>query len=91
MSKKIIKAKSTRDKQRPEALAQFAQSAREENSGNVDKKLNADRHTAPIPADNADKHDVATEILNEGAHGSKPDPKDAGADKLPDRIIKSRD
>ncbi len=73
--------------ERPEALAQFAESAR----GQKSKKLTADEHTAPIPTDNREKHKVAETLLNEGAHGKKPDPEEAGVDKLPDRIKESRD
>ena len=71
-------------KQRPEALAQFAESARD--SETSPKHLDADNETAPIATDNAVKHDVATKLLNEGAHGREPDPDAAGEDRLPDRI-----
>lgn len=91
MSDKSAKAKPSAEGQRPEALAQFAQSAREKNSEKAGKKLTADRHTEPLPTDNADKHEAATKLLNEGAKGSKPDPDEAGVDRLPDRIIESRD
>ena len=46
--------------ERPEALAQFAESAR----GQKSKKLTADEHTAPIPTDNREKHKVAETLLN---------------------------
>ena len=71
--------------ERPEALAQFAQSARK--GEDSPKKPNADEETAPEPASNADKHDVATRLLNEGAEGKHPDPHEEGVDRLPDRII----
>jgi hypothetical protein len=71
--------------ERPEALAQFAQSARE--GEDSPKENEADQDTAPEPASNADKHDVATRLLNEGAEGNHPDPHEEGVDKLPDRII----
>ena len=75
-------------KQRPEALAQFAETARtkkrEERPGLV-----ADEGTTPIPTDSKAKDEAATKVLQEGATG-----KDHGAeeaiDKLPDRIIESR-
>jgi hypothetical protein len=75
-------------KQRPEALAQFAETARtkkrKERPG-----LIADKDTAPIPTDSRAKDDAATKVLQEGATG-----KDHGAeeaiDRLPDRIIESR-
>jgi hypothetical protein len=70
--------------ERPEALAQFAQSARE--GEDSPKKPTADEETAPEPTSNADKHDVATRLLNEGAEGKHPDPHEEGVDKLPDRI-----
>jgi hypothetical protein len=72
--------------QRPEALAQFAESARD--SETSPKHLDADGETAPIPTDNTAKHDVATKLLNEGAHGKEPDPDAAGEDRLPDRITR---
>jgi hypothetical protein len=76
--------------ERPESLAQFAQSARQKNSDKVPKPLKADEHTAPIPTSNRDKHQVATELLQQGALEEEPDPQDAGVEKLPDRIIDSR-
>jgi hypothetical protein len=75
--------------QRPEVLAQFGKSARQpaqpDGAG-----LEADAETAPITTDNEDKHDIATELLREGAEGKKPDPNDAGVDELPDRITENR-
>ena len=70
--------------ERPEVLAQFAQSAR--TGEDSPKKPTADEETAPEPTSNADKHDVATRLLNEGAEGKHPDPHEEGVDKLPDRI-----
>ena len=71
--------------QRPEALRQFAESARE--GEDSPKPLTADRQTAPRPVSNKDKHGVATRILHDGAEGEHPDPKEEGADRLPDRIV----
>ena len=71
--------------ERPEALSQFAESARE--GEDISKPLTADRETKPRPTSNADKHDVATRLLHEGAEGKHPDPKEEGVDRLPDRII----
>lgn len=71
--------------QRPEALSQFAESARE--GEDQPKDLTADRETAPKPTSNRDKHEVATNILNDGAQGEHPDPKAEGVDRLPDRIV----
>lgn len=76
--------------ERPESLAQFARSARQKNSDHVPEPLQADEHTAPIPTSNRDKHQVATELLQQGALEMEPDPQDAGVEKLPDRIIDSR-
>ena len=76
--------------QRPEALAQFGESAREENPAQSSKSLKANAETSPVPTDNRDKHDVATRLLNDGAHGVKPDPDVAGEDRLPNRIAKKR-
>ena len=81
-------------KQRPEALAKFAQSAREKNkahAGHASGKdeLTADRHTKPIPTDPDKKQDAATRVLREGATG-KDHGSDEVIDKLPDRIRESR-
>ena len=75
-------------KQRPEALAQFAETARTEKKKDR-PGLVADEATAPIPTDSKAKDKAATKVLQEGVTG-----KDHGAeeavDKLPDRIIESR-
>lgn len=75
------------EKERPEALAQFAESARSD--GKVDATLTAKENTAPIPTDSKKKDEAATKVLKEGVTG-----KDEGAeeaiDRLPDRIIESR-
>ena len=77
-------------KQRPEALAQFAKSARRQAPGKSTATLVADDETSPMPEENEDKHAVATELLHEGATGRHPDPDKAGADDLRDRIVDSR-
>ena len=77
--------KGERGGERPEALAQFAESARR--GEEAPKELTADEETAPKPGSNKDKHDVATRLLNEGAEGEHPDPHEEGVDRLPDRII----
>ena len=69
----------------PEALAQFAESAR--HGEDSPKSPTANEETAPQPTSNEDKHDVATRLLKEGAEGEKPDPHAHGVDRLPDRII----
>lgn len=80
----------TPEGERPEALAQFGQSAREENPGKSPKDIVADDETGPVPTDNPTKHDVATKLLNDGAHGQEPDPDAAGEDRLPDRITRKK-
>lgn len=76
------------NKERPEALAQFAETARDEKRKDR-PGLTADRSTSPIPTDSKAKDKAATKVLQEGVTG-----KDHGAegaiDKLPDRIIDSR-
>lgn len=78
-------------KQQPEALAEFAESARKNPVTGEDdgKPLTATEHTSPIPAGNKAKHDAATKILNEGATGEDRDTEEA-VGKLPDRITESR-
>lgn len=71
--------------QRPEALSQFAESARD--GEDSPKGLTADRETRPRPTANKVKHKVATRILHDGAAGGHPDPRAKGVDRLPDRII----
>jgi hypothetical protein len=78
-------------KQQPEALAEFAESARKtpKTGGDEDKSLTATEHTKPIPTDNARKHDAATKILHEGATGEDEGSEEA-VEALPDRITQSR-
>ena len=73
------------DGQRPEALRQLAESARD--GEDAPKDLEADGETAPRPSSNKVKHKVATRILHEGAEGEHPDPHAEGLDQLPDRVI----
>jgi hypothetical protein len=76
-------------KQRPEALATFAEAARHDGKKPDDLGLAADEHTKPIPTDSRKKDRAATKVLQEGATG-----EDHGSDEavnaLPDRIIESR-
>ena len=78
------------EKQRPEALATFAEASRHDGKKPEDLGLEADRHTAPIPTDPKKKQDAAAKVLHKGATG-----EDTGADEavdsLPDRIVESRD
>lgn len=78
-------------KQRPEALATFAESARkQQEEGKQERKpLDADAHTVPVPEDNEVKHDTATELLNEGATGRE-DERDGAIHRTKDRIRDSR-
>jgi hypothetical protein len=77
-------------KERPESLATFAEASRSGGKKPDDLGLVADPHTAPIPTDSKKKDEAATKVLQEGVTG-----KDRGSeeaiDKLPDRIIESRD
>jgi len=79
---------AARPKQRPEALAQFAETARADQRKDR-PGLIADEATAPIPTSSEAKDEAATKVLREGATG-----EDVGAeeaiDKLPDRILDSR-
>jgi hypothetical protein len=75
-------------KQRPEALAQFAETARTKKSKER-PGLVADKDTAPIPTDSKAKDDAATKVLQEGATGEDHG-AEAAIDRLPDRIIESR-
>jgi hypothetical protein len=82
--------KSQSTEQNPEALAEFAESARSNNPVGDDKSLKADKHTKRIPTELKEEHKVATKILSAGAHGKHIDPDAAGVDELPDRIRQSR-
>jgi hypothetical protein len=78
----------TRSKERPEALAQFAETAR------TDKRrerpgIAADEATRPLPTDSAAKDEAATKVLQEGATGLDHGAEEA-IDRLPDRILESR-
>ena len=76
--------------ERPEALATFAEASRSGGKKPDELGLVAGKHTAPIPTDSKMKEKAATKVLQEGVTG-----KDKGAeeaiDRLPDRIIESRD
>jgi hypothetical protein len=74
-------------KERPEALAAFAESARSEKK--VDVSLTATEHTKPIPTDPRKKDDAATKVLQEGVTGENHGAEEA-IDELPDRITQSR-
>ncbi|MGE3832959.1 MAG: hypothetical protein AB7F76_18360 [Parvibaculaceae bacterium] len=83
--------KAQRKGQQPESLATFAEASRDKEKVKPDDiGLEANKNTAPIPTDSRQKDKAATKVLQEGVTG-----KDKGAeeaiDKLPDRIIESRD
>jgi hypothetical protein len=77
-------------KQRPEALATFAEASRSKGKKPDDLGLTANAKTAPIPTDSKKKDDAATRVLQEGATGEDRN-SDEAIDKLPDRIIESRE
>lgn len=80
----------SKSNQQPEALASFAQAARNEQKDCQDKSLTADSETQEPRESNSEKHAVATELLNRAAHGETPDPAEAGVHALHDRIIDTR-
>jgi hypothetical protein len=71
--------------QRPEALAQFAESARRGERAGV-QGLMATQVTAPIPTDSKAKDEAAAKILAEGATGEDRGSEEA-IEHLPDRIL----
>ncbi|MBK1866396.1 hypothetical protein [Taklimakanibacter albus] len=75
--------------ERPEALAQFAETARVGEREGV-KGLTATRATEPIPTDPKAKQDAATRVLAEGATGEDLNAEEA-VDALPDRILLSQE
>jgi hypothetical protein len=79
---------AARPKQRPEALAQFAETARTDQRKDR-PGLIADAATAPIPTSSKAKDEAATKVLWEGATGEDLG-SEAAIDKLPDRILESR-
>jgi hypothetical protein len=76
-------------KQRPEALAAFAEAARADDNKPRNLGLVATANTTPIPTDSEQKDDAATKVLQEGVTGEDHGAEEA-IDKLPDRIIESR-
>jgi hypothetical protein len=82
--------KTQNSNQNPEALAEFAQSARSDDPAGDKKSLKADKHTKRIPASLSKEQKVATKILSDGAHQKKANLDEAGVNDLPDRIKRSR-
>lgn len=70
--------------QRPEALAKFAEVARNDDGRPVRNGVEATAETAPIPTDPAQKQDAATKVLREGVL-KQDQGADEAIDKLPDR------
>jgi hypothetical protein len=79
---------TARPKQRPEALAQFAETARDDRREDR-PGLVADEATKPIPTDSTAKDEAATKVLQEGATGADHGAEEA-IDRLPDRILESQ-
>lgn len=77
-------ARTGHDGQQPEALATFAEAARQGGRKPDDVGLTATPDTAPMETDPKRKHEAAAKVLQEGATG-----EDRGADaavsSLPDR------
>ncbi len=79
---------AAKPKQRPEALAQFAETARTDQRKDR-PGLIADEATQPIPTSSEAKDEAAAKVLREGATGEDLGSEEA-IDKLPDRILDSR-
>lgn len=71
--------------ERPEALAKFAEVARNGDGKPVRNGTEATAETAPIPTDPAQKQDAATRVLREGVL-KQDQGADEAIDRLPDRI-----
>ncbi len=76
-------------KENPEALAEFAKSARAAEPGKDAKSLEATEKTSHKPGDLNAEQAAATKVLQEGATDTNKDALEA-VKKLPDRIIESR-
>jgi hypothetical protein len=70
--------------ERPEALAKFAEVARNDDGKPVRTGTEATAETAPIPTDPAQKQDAATKVLREGVL-KQDQGADEAIDRLPDR------
>ena len=70
--------------ERPEALAKFAEVARNDNGKPVRNGTEATAETAPIPTDPTQKQDAATRVLREGVL-KQDQGADEAIDRLPDR------
>jgi hypothetical protein len=72
---------------RPEALAKFAEVARNDDGNPVREGVEATKETAPIPTDPKLKQNAATKVLREGVLHRDQGAKEA-IEKLPDRTAK---
>lgn len=72
---------------RPEALAKFAEVARNDDGKPVREGVEATKETAPIPTDPKLKQNAATKVLREGVLHRNQGAKEA-IEKLPDRTAK---
>jgi len=73
--------------ERPEALAKFAEVARNGDGKPVRNGTEATADTAPIPTDPAQKQDAATRVLREGVL-KQDQGADEAIDRLPDRTAR---
>ena len=76
--------------ERPEALAKFAEVARNDDGKPVRNGTEATAETAPIPTDPAQKQDAATRVLREGVL-KQDQGADEAIDRLPDRTAPRHD
>ena len=72
---------------RPEALAKFAEVARNDDGQPVREGVEATKETAAIPTDPKLKQDAGTKVLREGVLHTDQGAKEA-INKLPDRTAK---
>jgi hypothetical protein len=79
-----IADQETVEDERPEALAKFAEVARNDDGKPVRNGTEANEQTAPIPTDPAQKQDAATRVLREGVL-KQDQGADEAIDRLPDR------
>ncbi len=74
---------------RPEALAKFAEVARNDTGKPVRDGVVANKETAPIPTDPKLKQDAGTKVLREGVL-HKDQGADEAIDRLPDRTARKK-
>jgi hypothetical protein len=75
--------------ERPEALAKFAEVARNRDGKPVRTGIEATPETSPIPTDPLQKQDAATKVLREGVL-NQDQGADEAIDRLPDRTAAGR-